>query len=350
MKYLFVRENGWIHGANLTMTEMADYLRSQGDTVDVINPYPDNAFNEVINDQTKSYEEVLDETVGLDFLGDYDIVIANEPLASVSIEKMNIGYKKLVLWVHNDINSYRNNYKPISDEYNELVRRSNVHILTTNPEIYHQWESINDNLLMVTAPIDVKVKKLPKLNKTNDIKNYVFTGSARKGRYENKGVDYIIKFIQTKIADSSLHFTIVGIDYGTGTDLDKMQDEYPNQITLLGHIDRDELLQIFSQQDLFISTSKYEATQRIFIECMKMGTLAISRVNAGSLSLFGEKSPLLFDKFENMLDEKFTKKDILKGLNIEGNVPSKLEKFSQRSILEEWNTQFDVLIQQKESK
>jgi glycosyltransferase involved in cell wall biosynthesis len=97
----------------------------------------------------------------------------------------------------------------------------------------------------------------------------LFTGRIE---IKQKGIDLLTTIIRNVILSGIIvEFHIIGSDYGGGTLIRRIENEFPGRVKYLGRVSEDELQREYRESSLFISTSRYETLGLSILEAMNYG-------------------------------------------------------------------------------
>lgn len=211
-------------------------------------------------------------------VNNYDVVIAcdgsNALLVNEVLKRKNLNSNiKFITWVHNDYNTYFNNYfKTFKSELGEALSSCET-VITLTKEDQRAYSKWNSHTTYIYNPITVDNFQSSEL--TN--KEIIFVARLVK---EQKGLDYLIE-IGKKLKGSGWIIRVLG----DGVNRKWLE----SQIDALGLTDvfvlegsvKENIEQYYEQASIFISTSKWEGFGLVITEAMACGLPVVAFENSG---------------------------------------------------------------------
>lgn len=216
----------------------------------------------------------------------YDVVYCKNDFLEIAILRFLVGYnhlKKVIIGFHtpvyyeitNTIQSKIHNMLYGSVVYSLLILKAHkFHVLNAFDERLLKKRFSKKNVIKIHNPFDFKQfekmtkKKIPKKTSHNIQTKILWVGRLTS----EKGIDDLLNIIrhinQTKQA-GNIVWTIVG----EGEYQDKVMllaKEYQN-VNYVGFIPNDKLANIYQQNDIFITTSKFETFPYMLLEAQTFG-------------------------------------------------------------------------------
>jgi glycosyltransferase involved in cell wall biosynthesis len=224
-------------------------------------------------------------------LNEYDVVYSKNELLEAFILKFFLRYKKIppvVFGCHTPI------YYPVADSL-----QSKMHNVLYNGLVY-RWLASGVNAFHVTNTHDEKLFKHLFPRRTvykiynafdlfqfiRNVKQYLYPFSWDGSKYqilwiarltEQKGVSSLIRIIE-KINATDLREKVIFNIVGNGefeNEIDKLRKKW-NNVNWFGYVEYRFLPNIYSQNNLYICTSKWEAFGLSVLEAQAIGMPAIS--------------------------------------------------------------------------
>jgi len=285
-------------------------------------------------------------------LGQYDIIYSKNEIVDLLLLKL-IGYRKLppiIIGVHTSIfypntksfNSKLHNFLYLSSFYKWLLRGARcIHLsnkFTKNlvdekfdikSELIYYPFSLNE----ITAAIK-NVKSPMEFNPHK--KNIAFVGRLA----EQKGIASLVNIIERIAKKEKINKKIVFNIFGSG---DKKNEKIINDLQKKyffvkwhGHIENKYILKILSQQDLFISTAKWETLPFNILEAQVVGlpVIAFSIPGPKDIIINGTTGLLVNDDLEfcSEIEDCILGRKVFDSKVITDNIK---EKFSSEKIYSE---------------
>ncbi len=213
----------------------------------------------------------------------YDKVIACDGGNAMLINKVIVQNKlntQLVTWLHNNYNTYFNNYyKSFQSELAEVLSASsNVIALTKQDQKdYSRW---NKQTTYIYNPLTICQGEISNLTK----KEILFVARLVK---EHKGLDHLVE-IGKGLKGSDWSIRILG----DGPDREWFegqinQYELSDTFILEGSVKKG-IEKYYEEASIFISTSKWEGLPLVMIEAISRGLPIISFNHSGAIEILGE--------------------------------------------------------------
>lgn len=304
---------------------------SINESVNVMEGYINYSFFEkvvrkfkkyVLNDFSKIFYKEIQFLNQLYEKNNYDYIIASDGMNSMLVNEIisnnNISTKtKLISWLHNDYNTYFNNYyRHYTNNLIDCLKNSFRVVCLTN-EDKSQYGRYNTNTVRIYNPLTINAMKVTKLKQ----KEIIFVGRLIK---EQKGLDYLLEIAQ-QIKDTGWKIRVVG----SGADADWLYNEIKSKnlidnVILHGPV-KENIEDIYANASMFISTSRWEGFGLVVTEAMACGLPVISFDNSGPKEILDEgKFGVLISKYDI---EEFVEqiKELI-------HDKDKLEEYSEKSL------------------
>lgn len=187
---------------------------------------------------------------------------------------------KFITWVHNNYNTYFNNYFRLYKEDLGHALSNSDYVVTLTESDAKSYSVWNQNTVTIYNPVTINSPK-PSCLKGKEI---LFVARLVK---EHKGLDYLIELAKKfKYEDWCIRVL------GDGPDKEWLQSEIKenklnNVIILQGSV-RENIEKYYTQASIFISTSKWEGLPLVMVEAISSGLPIISFNHSGAVEILGE--------------------------------------------------------------
>ena len=267
-------------GSNIALFEMVKIFKRNGYTVGVISfktgglyqDYQKNNINVIVEPYISSENAKL-----LNFLSSVNFVVVNTACFAYMVDRLCEYRNGFVLWwIHESeqLGCYKFNKGIMIKKHSNLLIRS-VSLLATEAFIKaHGMENVIKNL-----PLALPDRKVESLNKKESEK-LVFAIIGVLSWI--KGQDIFIKAFQKleEVEKKQVEVWFIGADEGTFGEKIKQEIQNISQIKYLGTKPHEELLQMYKDIDVVVSTSRAETLSIVTAEGMmnKKGLLVSSSI------------------------------------------------------------------------
>lgn len=310
LKILLITHSLDYSGAPIALLYYATMLKRQG-----YCPVFAAAKNDKLIDECEKKEipVLIDDIINVDiqkYVGLFDAVITNTIVTAPIINQLSETDKPVLWWIHEADCVYK-----ISELIQPMPQQlpSNVRVYTAGPYAYEKLLKYRPfyqakELLYYIPKIEKNTRKyspfyqakkllycISKIEKkdtgkyTEDKK----TKFALVGMQEyRKGHDILVEAI--RLLDENLMlgctFTFVGrqCDQAIYKKLQELQHDYPENIIILNHLDRDEMREWYEQIDCLICASRDDPMPVVIAEAMQHGKPIICSENTGSAAIVNE--------------------------------------------------------------
>ncbi len=277
-------------GAPIALHYAAKAIREAGNYAVVISPYDGKLRNELISD---GIDVIINSSInGSDFwvkwAMNFDMIIVSTLVQYSNINQLKDKKIPVLWWVHESRESYRLGADKLLPA--EIGKNINVYCgggyARAMLKEYRPAYPTEELLYCVPDYADQAGREYKYI--LEDIEGKVVFSTIGTIE-ERKGQDIFAKAIMAlpKEYIEKCRFFIVGrkindIIYG---DLLRLKEAYPEQITLINEVSRDEIKDLYNQCDSIVCSSIDDPMPVFMTECLMLSKIAICSENTGTASL-----------------------------------------------------------------
>ncbi len=277
-------------GAPIALHYAAKTILDNGNYPVVVSPYDGNLRKEMVSD---GIDVIIDPTINgsnfwLKWAENFDLIIVSTLVQYHSIKQLINSKVPVLWWIHESKESYtRGADKLIPDQLSK-----NIHVYCgggyAKETLKEYRPSYNPGEMLYCVPdYAAEINKDYSYKLDNIDGKLVFTtiGTVEK----RKGQDIFAKAIMAmpKNYIEKCSFFIIGrsIDESVYKEVLSLEELYPEQVTLINEVSRNEIRDVYSQCDAIICASRDDPMPVFMTECLMLSKIAICSENTGTASL-----------------------------------------------------------------
>ncbi|BCJ93382.1 hypothetical protein acsn021_09510 [Anaerocolumna cellulosilytica] len=277
-------------GAPIALHYAAKTIRESGNYPVVVSPYDGKLRRELLSD---GIDVIIDSTInGSDFwikwATNFDLIIVSTLVQYHSIVQLKDMKIPVIWWVHES----RESYLIGADRLIPNEVGQNIHIYCGGgyaKSVMKEFRpSYRTEELLYCVPDYASEGKKDYKYKLDNIKDKIvfsIIGTIE----ERKGQDIFSKAVMAMPKEyiEKCRFFIIGrkINDIIYDDVIKLKNMYPDQVTLINEVSRDEIRDVYDQCDVVVCASKDDPMPVFMTECLMLSKIAICSENTGTASL-----------------------------------------------------------------
>lgn len=216
----------------------------------------------------------------------FDNVVLSEAdiLYAALIRKKNPSIK-IIGWIHNTFESYRDTYmKGSYNQFLEVLKSVDLLVVLTDND-RNSYSKIHPNVIKINNPITIP----PMINKPEKTFFENMVSFVGRLEYKQKGLDYLIE-ISSRLPEG-WKISVAG----DGPDKNKFEDEIEarnleKKFIVKGALKGDQLLEHYLSSSIFVLTSRWEGFGLVITEAMSLGLPVIAFNSYGPKEILGENN------------------------------------------------------------
>lgn len=277
-------------GAPIALHYAAKSIRENGNYPVVLSPYDGKIRKELLSD---GIDVIIDSTInGSDFwlkwASAFDLIIISTLVQYHSIEQLNDRNIPVIWWVHES----RESYLVGADKLIPHEVGKNIHIYCGGgyaKAVMKEFRpAYQAEELLYCVPDYAALSNLEYNYELDNIKDKIVFSTIGTVE-ERKGQDIFAKAIMRMPKEyvEKCRFFIVGrkINDIIYDEVLRLKNMYPDAVTLINEVSRDEIRDVYNQCDAIVCASRDDPMPVFMTECLMLSKIAICSENTGTASL-----------------------------------------------------------------